>query len=395
MEEADGLNRRLAWGAAYVLATGLAFPIELGGSVVDLGWLFAWWPPALLFLAVRGLAPRRAAALGFALGTLAHGLVWHWIWVVTVRYGHAPGWVGVGAPLLLATHPGICIAGFAAASAALAGPARKLGPFALAALWTAFEHGRSFFLTGFPWATLGYAQHENAALLGLAPWAGVYGVCFASALGGASALEWALRREPGRSARRAFAGFAALLALHAAGALGRGPAEPGGRTLRIAVLQGNIDQGVKWSEEWAARTLLIYERLTREAAAQGAKLIVWPETAVPGAPDGEAALEERLAALARETKAALVVGAVGLRFDADGYVSDLYDSALLYDARRRPPRSLRQESSGAVRRVPAVPCAASGASSAPWRRAPPAATSARGRGRARRSCPGPKRANPS
>jgi len=327
-----GLTTRVAWGAAYVVVTFLAFPLELGGRVLDLGWLLAWWPPALLVLAVRGLPPKRAAALGFALGTLAHGLVWHWIWVVTVRYGHAPAWVGVVAPLLLATYPGACLAAFAAACRGI-GPAGSLGPFGLAALWTALEHGRSFLLTGFPWGTLGYAQHENAWLLGLAPWAGVYALCFVNALGGFAALEWGLRREPGRSARRALAAGLAVLALHAAGALGRGPAEPGARTLRIAVLQGNIDQGVKWSRDWAERTIQLYEGLTREAAAQGARLVVWPETALPGAPDGDPELERRLGALAIETRAALVVGAVGLGFGPDGELADIYDSALLYDVR--------------------------------------------------------------
>ena len=330
---------RAAAGLAYVLATFLAFPLELGGSVLDLGWLLAWWPPALLALAVRGLAPRRAALVGFGLGTLAHAAVWHWIWVVTVRYGHAPAWVGVVAPLLLATYPGAFMGAFAAASGwlRLFGPvtaaSRPLGPFALAALWTALEHGRSFLLTGFPWATLGYAQHENTLLVGLAPWAGVYGVGFGSALLGFAALEWALRREAGRSARRAVAGLAAVLALHAAGAALREPAEPGAATLRVAVLQGNIDQGVKWSRDWAERTVVIYEELTREAAGRGARLVAWPETALPGAPDGDPALEERLAALARETGVVLVVGAVGLDFDEAGELAAFYDSALVYDAK--------------------------------------------------------------
>jgi apolipoprotein N-acyltransferase len=313
------------WGVAYVLATALAFPFEVGGRVIDLGLAFAWWPPVLLFLAVRGLAPRRAAWRGFLLGTLAHAVVWHWIYVVTVRYGHAPAWVGLVTPPLLATYPGLFMAAFAALS-------RGLGPFALALLWTALEHGRSFLLTGFPWATLGYAQHENSLLLGLAPWAGVYALCFANALGGFAVLVWALRREPGRSARRAAAAAAAVLALHAAGALGRGDAEPGVATLRVAALQGNLSQSVKWSPEWAERTLGIYERLTREAAAQGARLVVWPETAVPGAPDADPELEARLAALARETNAALVVGALGLAFDEHGELAHIYDSALLYDA---------------------------------------------------------------
>ena len=332
MEEAGSVRRKRAgFAAAYVLATVLAFPHEVGGRVLDFGLAFAFAPPALLCLALRGLAPRRAAGVGFALGTLAHALVWHWIWVVTVRYGHAPEWAGVGAPLLLATYPGLFVGAFAAASAALATPAKQPGPFTLAALWTACEHARSFFLTGFPWGTLGYAQHQNPALLGLASLTGVYGLSFAVALGSASVLELALRGEPGRSARRAALGFAALLALHAIGLAVRQPAAPGTASLRIAVLQGNIDQGVKWSPDWAERTVRIYERLSREAAARGAKLIVWPETALPGAPDGEPELEARLAALAQETHAALLVGAVGLRFDANGYVADLYDSALLYD----------------------------------------------------------------
>jgi apolipoprotein N-acyltransferase len=324
VEQALGVKARAAFAAAYVAATFLAFPFLLGERVVDLGVLLAWWPPALLALAVRGLAPRRAALVAFGLGALAHALVWHWIWVVTVRYGHAPAWVGVGAPLLLALYPGALVAAFAAASAWLRGP----GPLALAALWTALEHARSWLFTGFPWASLGYAQHENAWLLGLAPWAGVYGVGFVSALGGFAALAAAL--GPPAARRRALAALALVPALHAAGALGREPAEPGAGVLRVAVLQGNIDQGVKWSPDWAERTLEIYEDLTREAAARGARLVAWPETAVPGAPDGEAALEARIAALARETGAALLVGAVGLRFDRAGELAAFYDSALLY-----------------------------------------------------------------
>jgi apolipoprotein N-acyltransferase len=326
-----GALRRVLLGLGFAAALFLAFPFELGGRVVDLGWLFAFAPPALLLLAVRGLPPGRAAALGFAAGTLAYGAVWHWIFVVTVRYGHAPAWVGVAAPLVLAFYPAAFIAAFAAAAARLSRTAPP-GPVALAALWTALEHGRTFLLTGFPWAALGYAQHENAALLGLAPFAGVHALTFASALGGLALLEAALRREPGRSAGRAVRALALLLALHAAGAALRPAAVPGAQTLRVAVLQGNIDQGVKWSVSWAERTLAIYEALTREAAAAGARLVVWPETAVPGAPDGDRLLEARLAELARETGAALLVGAVGLEFTDEGQLAGIFDSALLYDA---------------------------------------------------------------
>jgi apolipoprotein N-acyltransferase len=105
----------------------------------------------------------------------------------------------------------------------------------------------------------------------------------------------------------------AVALLHGAGAFerSRDDAAPA-RTLRVAVLQGNVDQAVKWSPEWAERTLADYEALTRHAAEEGAQVVAWPETAAPGSPDFSDPLADRLAALAEDTGAALVVGAVGV-----------------------------------------------------------------------------------
>jgi apolipoprotein N-acyltransferase len=177
--------------------------------------------------------------------------------------------------------------------------------------------------------------HADRWLRALAPSTGVYGLSFAAALGGASlAAAWQGRR------RAAAGGLLGLALLHGVGAaLGAaGSPEPGAR-LRVAVLQGNIDQGAKWSPEWAERALVIYEDLTRSAVARGARLVVWPETAVPGSPDADLALRERLAALAREQGVTLVVGAVGLsgydagRRAATGAVR-YFDSAYAIDPQR-------------------------------------------------------------
>lgn len=51
--------------------------------------------------------------------------------------------------------------------------------------------------------------------------------------------------------------------------------------VRVAVVQGDIDQSVKWEREWQDRTVAIYRRLTNAAIPQQPHLIVWPETAVP------------------------------------------------------------------------------------------------------------------
>ncbi len=310
--------------ALYVAATFLAFPHPLGERVVDLGLLLAPVPPALLLFAVRGLRPARALRVGFVAGLFAHAAVLHWIYVVTVTYGPAPAWAGVLAPFGPAAYVALFSAGFAGTAALLA--QRGLAsPFALAAAWTALEWLRSFALTGFPWATLGYAWHANVPLLGLAPFTGVYGLSFAAALVGASALALAERRL---SAKGALAGLLVALALHVGFALASRGAVAAGPRIRVAALQGNIDQGAKWSPDRFEETLEIYEELTRRAAADGAALIVWPETAVPASlaiPE----VRERMQALAREVRSTLVIGAIGTDYDASGQLTAKYDSAFV------------------------------------------------------------------
>jgi apolipoprotein N-acyltransferase len=321
--------RRAGWLAAYVAASFLAFPHPLAGRVLDLGVVFAWLAPAALLLGISGLPVRRAAWLGFLASLAAHSAILHWIYVVTVDYGHAPAIVGVLAPVALAVY----IAGFGALFSAGAAALSRGGaacPVGLAALWTACDHLRSFALSGFPWATLGYAQHLNAALLPLASFGGVYALSFVSALGGAALARIVLERRVSLAAGVALL-FVALA--HAGGlALRASEDDEAGLTrLRVAVLQGNIDQGVKWSPDRAESTLKIYEDLSRRAAERGARLIVWPETAVPGPIDRMDGGVPRFERLARETGAALVVGAVGLDLAPDQTLRGVTDSAYVFD----------------------------------------------------------------
>jgi apolipoprotein N-acyltransferase len=324
--------------AAFVPVTFLCYPHPIAGAVIDLGVALAWLPPALLWLGVRGSPPRRAALLAGLAGWAAHASILHWIYVVTVVYGHAPPVVGVLAPMGLALYPALVSAAFGLCSAWLDRRGRA-SAWWLAALWTATDHSRSFLLTGFPWAVLGYAQHANPAMLGLASAAGVHGCSFVSALGSLGALHTlsALRnrRRPPTQAWLAIA--ASLAALAWGGWLHQQPIANSGTTLRIAALQGNIDQGVKWSEAWVERTLEIYEELARRAAAEGAEVIVWPETAVPGALEHEPALRARLDRLALETSALHVVGGVGLDPDPNAQGRwRFYDSAFLIDGAPGP-----------------------------------------------------------
>ena len=322
------MTQRLA-GISYVLATVLAFPHPVADRVIDLGLVTAWIAPACLLVALHGLAPRAALFRGFLLGLVAHAFVLHWIFVVTVTYGGAPVWAGFITPALLATYPAAATALFAAGAAFLAGRGRA-GPVSLAVLWAVIDHARSFVFGGFPWATLGYGLHLDAPLLGWASITGVYGLSAIAVAGSVSLLVGVRPFAGPRRPRVAAAGVAAVLALHAIGAWLAPPAAIGD-SVRVAVLQGNIEQGVKWAPDFFERTLQIYEGLARDAAAEGAELIVLPETAIPGAlTDPE--LSARFAVLARQTGARLVVGAAGVDWDETGTVPSVFDSAYLFSA---------------------------------------------------------------
>jgi hypothetical protein len=301
---------------------------------VDLGTPLAFLAPAAFWIGVRGLPPRRAALAGFAAGLAAHSLVLHWIYVV----GHASSPLGVVAVVTLASYIALFGGVLGGASAALAPAARGLaGPLVLAALWTARSATRSTPTSGFA------RSHRTAASTR----------CRSRPRSAAqrSPPHTHASSAPPRSPRRSSPSCTPRARMH--------PRRP--RRRARSPSQGNIDQGAKWSPEWAERTLAIYEELTRTAAERGAEIVVWPETAVPGSPDADPGLQRRLEELARATGATLVVGAVGI----DGYDPTrrsagpvrYFDSAYVLDPARGPVdgRPLRQGTPRAVRRVRAVP----------------------------------------
>jgi apolipoprotein N-acyltransferase len=131
----------------------------------------------------------------------------------------------------------------------------------------------------------------------------------------------------------AVAGLTVGVALLASGAALSGSldAVDEDETVRIAALQGNVAQDEKWSAGRLDRVLDNYEELTRQAAARGAQIVVWPETAFAGLLDLDPIRLEALAELARETRSALVVGAVGSALSENGRVIEHhYDSAFVF-----------------------------------------------------------------
>jgi apolipoprotein N-acyltransferase len=143
-----------------------------------------------------------------------------------------------------------------------------------AAVWTLTEWLRGWVLTGFPWLAFGYAQTPPSPLAGYAPLLGVYGVGFVAALIAVLAGLTFHRREHWLPSGAA---IATLLAV-GAGLMSIEWTQPAGKPLSVSLLQGNIEQSLKWKPERLQQSLETYLRLAR---AHPAQLIVLPETALP------------------------------------------------------------------------------------------------------------------
>ncbi len=302
-------------------------------------WFLAYVALVPLIVAARGVPVRRAFLLGWVAGVVFFTATVWWITVAVITYGGLSVPVGWVVLLLLAAYLGI-YPGLFAAVASLPATAGFAGLLLLPAAWTALEWIRGTFLQGgFPWGSVAYTQFSRLAFIQSAALAGPHLPGFILVAVNV-ALAWLVSSCRGKdlpARRRSLAGMAVTVALVGVnllyGALRlSGPAGGSGR-IRVAVLQGNISQEVKWNRDFRESTLRIYEDLTRQAAAAGARVIIWPEAAAPFYLQKEPAYRERIAALARQAGVPLLVGAPA--FETDGREVSLRNRVYLFDATGR------------------------------------------------------------
>ena len=320
----------------------IPFAAEAGASLssIDLGLALTWLVPAALVVGLDGLSPRRAAKVAFLASFVAHAVFFYWFMVVTVVYGGMPFVLGVLAPLV----PALYVAPFTALFAwgfARFGSTALPGVLFGAALWVCADWARGHLLGGFPWATLGYGLHLDLPLLAYTRWGGVYLLSFfAAGVGLWLGQIWLARSDAmGSSARALLAVGGALAGLHAGGLILNALEERRDASetvsIRVAAIQGNIQQGQKWEARRREQILSTYLRLSEAAAdstGEGVDWIVWPETAVPGIIENDSILRTRLAELARSRQASLVVGGMGVEIDHEARIfSAFYDSAFQFD----------------------------------------------------------------
>ncbi len=269
--------RDVRWGDALAFGFGLLLVFAFAP--------FGIYPLAVLSLAgllwlIQDAGWRRAAWRGFLFGMGEFLFGVYWIYISLHDMG---GVTPLLAVLMLVMLVSIMAAYSAAACAvavawAPAGWRRTLLLFPAA--WTGLEWLRGWFLTGFPWLSLGYSQVDGP-LAGYAPYISGFSVSLMVVLS-AGLLLTAVQSA---GWRQAVLPMVLLLVLWCAG-WGLGTlrwTHPAGPALSVTLIQGDVPQDQKWEPAAFEPTLRLYRKLTD--ANWSSKLIIWPEAAVPAYQD--------------------------------------------------------------------------------------------------------------
>lgn len=180
-------------------------------------------------------------------------------------------------------------------------------PFFMAALWAVYEWTQTLGWFGVPWGRLPIGQSRMLAELQTASLFGSYFITFLIVAVN-FILAYALLMPEKRKLCAAVALSLVLGNTLAGTLLYLTNSDNDKETVRVAVIQGNISSQEKWSIESTKKTKEIYARYTRQAAADGAKIVIWPETAVPYVLESSS-FDDFVRDLAVETETTILVGA--------------------------------------------------------------------------------------
>lgn len=250
---------------------------------------------------------KSAAMTGFTYGLGLFSVGIYWIYISLHTYG--------GMPSVMAAFSTLVLAAFLALFPALVGAmSKKLGKqpttiaITIAVFWALTDWIRSWIFTGFPWLTIGYSQVPTSPLAGYMPIIGVYGVTFITALIASLIGIWLAYRPQTTAWRRGAMTSILVIIVTGYGLKQIEWTTPVGKPISVSLLQGNIEQNLKWVPELAEHTMQQYLSMVEQSSAQ---LIVLPETALPViASEIPDQLKARLTTHARQNQGNILVGMI-------------------------------------------------------------------------------------
>lgn len=237
-------------------------------------WPIAILSPLVLLLLIEKKTPKQAALLGYSWGLGQFGFGISWVYVSIDTFGGMPTIAGLLLMLLLVAYLALYNGLFAwTLNRFFSTTHWSRFLFAAPALWLLSDWLRGWVMTGFPWLWLGYSQIDGP-LASFAPLAGVELLTLLLIISaGSFAYAWQ---------NKAWGYLLLPIGIFIIGVVLR-PVQwvtpQPERATSVAIIQGNVEQSLKWhpSQRWP--TIMKYTDLSREN--WDADIIIWPEAAIP------------------------------------------------------------------------------------------------------------------
>jgi len=277
-----------------------------------------WWLPfisiPLWFFILKDCSIKNASKHGFifGFGWFASGI--SWVHVAIDQFGGLPLVISVLMMILLCLYLALFPALASYLSAKLS-TTKQANLWLFSAFWLFTEYLRGVFLTGFPWLSLGYTQIDSP-LASLIPITGEFGLNSIVLL-----LCIAIHQLIQRKNLILSIGIILTLVVTSLILKDKQWVTPTDRTVKVALVQGNIKQELKWEPDQEWPTMLKYLDLTR--VNYDADIIIWPESAITAVePLAQEFLElaDKSAALQNST---IITGILNYNFKNKEYFNSL------------------------------------------------------------------------
>jgi apolipoprotein N-acyltransferase len=275
---------------------------------------------------------KRKFVYGFVSGLIYHSFTLYWIAANSALQTWAAATTAVMAILYLSIWWGLIFRSVSYQYSNVGRPAFLQIPLMMALV----EFITSFWDIGFPWVSLGVTQlsfpasglFASLGVFGATIWIGTMNFC----------IYLAIRRRKWRLL--SLSTILVLLVLPFAGdALNERLLKPGSDSLSVAVIQPDLDPLEKWSAPCDS-VMELNLALLRQARLQGARLVVFPETAAPLYLNRSARWRQAFQQIASNHKVTIAVGALSSRFMKEH--RQRFNSMFFFDANRHNLRYDKQ-----------------------------------------------------
>ncbi len=231
-----------------------------------------------LFILCLTQPPKIVVQCYFCFGLILFVLGLYWLYISIHTVSGGPIWLAILLIAVLSVFMSLyfALAGYLISISYSKFQSQSLTLLIIApSIWVLIEWFRGWFLSGFPWFSVGYSQ-TNTYLSNWAPIGGIYLVSWICGIcAGLLALIYLGKRQQGYKAAAALITIIIVSLL-----LGMFSwTQPTGEKFTVSLVQGGIQQERKWLPGEFSKTLDLYKSSLK--ASNKSDLVVWPEVAIP------------------------------------------------------------------------------------------------------------------